>query len=64
MKKDKDKLKNLIKDLSNYYQSFCEKTDNIGAMLMMDKKNNNHILIFKTDSDTAMKIYNYTKENT
>lgn len=61
---DKDKLENLIADLSNYYQSFCEETDNVGAMLMMDQKNNNHILIFKTDRDTAKKIYRYTKENT
>ena len=61
---DKDKLENLIADLSNYYQSFCDETDNVGAMLMMDQKKNNHILIFKTDIDTAMKIYRYTKENT
>jgi len=58
---DKKEITKLIKDLEDWYQSFCDKTGNVGAMLFNDAKHDNKILLFKSDNDTARKIYEYTK---
>ena len=59
----RDEASKVFDAVLDWYQDFCEDTSNEGAM-MINRKNNNHLLIFKTDLDTAMKIYNYAKDNT
>ena len=61
---DKKEITKLIKDLEDWYQSFCDKTGNVGAMLFVNEEDDGKILLFKSDSDTAKKIYEYTKEIT
>ena len=61
---DKEKTKDLIEKFFNCYQDLCDETSNEGAVLFYDTTHNNKMIMFKSDKDTADKIYEYTKDIT
>ena len=62
-KTNKEYLSKVTDDFFSWYNSFCEETGNVGAILTLGK-NDNNILVFKANPDTAKKIYNFIKEVT